>query len=337
MSNKDYENKLTNEEKRVVYIVEERGISNYSLKYKKIFEGIIYYINKQLRESSIFVKGKFKQKYDVNIFNFLIPTGITKYIDIFENLNLTISVFDISTDDEIEETLYGNNSGSYKLKEKENLNFDNTKLENGEINISCFAKNHKIIKHTLITPLLHELNHATDNLERLKKYKIKNLFNVFNEYNYNNIKKLRDSKNNLHSIIGIIIYRLWLQSERSALITSVYSDLKELDSKRSNFIRDIWNTKAGKIYKQIKYEYLPQIKDISENDIELYCNIINAPKSIKTKIQFIDYFNKKTNLLLSDFLKHIGKVASLYYDENEVEREKNNPVKKYYENREFLI
>ena len=55
------------------------------------------------------------------------------------------------------------------------------------------------------------------------------------------------------------------------------------------------------------------------------------------KNKFIDYFNKKTNLLLSDFLKHIGKVASLYYDENEAEREKNNPVKKYYENREFLI
>lgn len=321
---KRYESQLTSEEKRVVSLVEERGV--YAFKYGSIMKKICDFISKSLNYNTPVVSGFYKQ-YPMLKFNVDVPETILNNIDIFESLSIEVEMWNIITNDDIEGDLYGQGAGNYKLNQYDRLT-STGKLPSTTIKVSGFAVNGKVVEHTIITSLYHEINHAADNYNRLKKYGNINLFDEYMDKNFPDIVKLRNSNNTIESAIGTIVYRLWINSEKNALVTSVYSDLKSMKSLRSNFVRDMQKTKAYQIYKQIKDVFLPEVVNINDSDVDAYKTILKIPSSINTKNGFVDYFTKKTNFLLGDLLKRTGKTATLYYDENEGIRDGNNTIKK---------
>ena len=328
-----YEKLLTNEEKRVITLVEERGV--YGFKYDSVMRNICQYINTSLYYNTPIETGTYDNKYPTKKYMFIIPSSILKNIDFFESLTVEITIVDISTTNNIEDTLYGQGSGTYTVTLYDRLT-NNDKLPASTFKISGYAVNGKVVEHTVITSLYHEINHAADNFNRLKKYKTSGLFDDYNKHNYGDVINLRDSQDKVEEAIGTIVYRLWIPTERNALVSSLYSDLKSMKSLRSNFVRDLQKSKAYVIYDSIKNTYLPLIKTVDERKIAKYAEILNLPSNV-TKTSFVNYFTKKTNFLLGDFFKRLGKTATLYYDENEDIRDDNNKIKKRYAVKKFDI
>lgn len=332
-----YEDKLTNEEKRVVSLVEERGV--YGFKYANIIDKICDYLNQCLHintptEHYLYVNGNFQCKADRYIIN--VPASVTKGIDIFEELTISATISNLITNDSIEDTLYGSGSGIYTIKRYDKLT-NAGKLPTSDIKLTGYAINGKIVSHTIVTSLYHEINHAADNYNRLKKYKNANLFDEYEKMDFDTVFRLSQSTDELDKALGTILYRLFVNSEKNALITSVYTDLKSMQSLRSNFVRDITKTKAYIVYEQIKNTYLPKLNKLTDNDIEKYVRLLKLPTSVLNKNNFLDSIKRKTNFLLGDFLKRIGKTATLYYDENEEKRDANNLIKKKYRTNSFNI
>lgn len=329
-----YEKNLTNEAKRVVSLVEERGV--YGFKYGSIMKDICNFISSSLSLNTPVAHGTYKGVYPMHQYNIKIPCSILKNIDIFERLSIEINIWNIITNDDIEDKLYGQGTGSYSVSAYDRLTL-NGKLPSSTIKVGGFAINGKVVEHTIVTSLYHEINHAADNYNRLKRYGNLGLYDAYIDRNYIDIIDLMRSNDATEESIGTVAYRLWVPSEKNALITSVYTDLKSMKSLRSNFIRDMQRTKAYKTYQEIKTIYLPKIANINVSNIEKYKSILQLPVSIKTKEAFVEYFTKKTNFLLGDLLKRIGKTATLYYDENEEVRDKNNTVKKRYNKKTLNI
>ena len=325
-----YEDMLTNEEKRVVAIVEERGV--YGFKWSKTVDGICDYLNRCLfintpLDNKTFSLGDFQCQSTE--FSITVPPSVTKGIDIFEELTIVADIHNLLTISSIEDSLYGQGSGRYSIKRYERLT-NGGKLPATTIYIDGYAVNGKIVPHTIMTSLYHELNHAADNYSRLKKYGNRGLYDEFEKMDVDTVYHLMNSDYPIDASVGFILYRLFITSERNALITSVYSDLKSMKSLRSNFVRDIRNTKAYKVYNLIKDKHLPILNKITDEEAKRYANELSLPFSVLGRKPFMDAFKKKTMFLIGDLLKRIGKTATLYYDENEEKRDNNNPVRKKY-------
>lgn len=116
---------------------------------------------------------------------------------------------------------------------------------------------------------------------------------------------------------------MFSETEFNALIASVYGDLEGINSKRENFANDIKNTQAYDIYLTISKNYKLLYKKINEENITKIKELFNEyefhlnPYNNSTE-SFVKELSRKTNFLLKQLIKGIGRTASLYYDNQEV-------------------
>ena len=135
--------------------------------------------------------------------------------------------------------------------------------------------------------------------------------NIFNDYMLDNLFR-------------IILYRLFCETEFNALVSSVFGDLEGLHSKRENFKQDINNTQAYYYYHLISKNYKSLYKNINDENVKkikqlfMEYGIHLNPYNNSTE-SFIKELSRKTNFLLKQLIKNIGRVASVYYDTKEVE------------------
>lgn len=332
---KYYDVPYTISEGKVINIVEERGLAG--LKYSKVCGEMIEYIKKYaylhipndyITERYYFNNGKDIKDLHVWIYDILVPDYITEKIDFIEKLNFHIILKRVimeNAEDKMYEYLRVAGSGSNTSNKHDILNKDN-QLKNSGIEIVCYMINDDFIDSTFKVSFFHEINHAYENYKRLLNYqknsnlKEKNLYYKLSNINYIGKVKLLDSSNAYDLAMGEILYRLWTDSERNALITHIYGDLESMKSKRENFSKDLKKSSAYKIYFNLKNNCIPLINSLNDSELwQKYMQILGLKYNYMNKDidAFKRSFIKRSNILLNSLFHNIGKAASLYYDQSE--------------------
>ena len=290
---------INEEVKKVCRLVEERGVAAY--RYRHVVKQIIDFLQNTVKEIS-----------PIETFKVIdVPKEYTSQIDFIYNLDITVNLIKHGND---------YNSGSGKSAIDYDAKLINGKINDGYIEIEAYYANGLLDKYTFERTFYHELNHYYDMWQDLLKNNNVNRF--YNDaLKSSNFHSINIFDNQLDKIIGTILYRLFSDTELNATISGVYGELSSLKSKRENFSQDIQKLIAYKLYNDILYyikivnklnsEQLTKIKlFLQDNGVILhgYGSSIEAFKK-----EFIG----KIRWRLKNLLRGIGKVASLYYDNNE--------------------
>lgn len=316
---------FNNYERNIIRIVEARGMFT---NHDNIIAPIVKYVNSYIKtnmydEIKSFGTNNGETLY-LKKYEIIIPNYITKAITWAENIEIKVNIFNINEEDikylnidEINEYHNGGFLPGDKLSE-------NGKLNNLKIFIKGFSIYGEVISKNLYSTLYHEITHAFENYNRLKKningldYYYKNtkygdLIN--NEYEDYNMSKFND-----------INYFLFSNVENNANVASAYGDLERIKSKRENFSTDIKETFPYKEYNYYKYDIIPMLAKLDNSYWEKFKDIAFTTNKINQSTgRFKSDFIKSANYKLNDLLRGIGKVASQYYDDSEM---KNNPNNK---------
>lgn len=293
---------LTTEEK-IIRLVEERGVA--ASKYNNVAKEIVDYCQKLVWNNKL-----------VGKMNFVVPSKIAKKIDFVKELYVEITV---------DENANGSfSSGGGKTTVKYTNKIVDGKLKEAKIFIYGYSYKHVLYTKTILTSLYHELNHVYDYYQDIVKNQ-----GFTNRY-ANSVKKseidtLGVSLNNYSKeLLEIIVYRLFSETELNALISSVYGSLQGCDSERKNFRHDIQETQAYFIYRQIKDNLPFLFRTIDENNYRqinasLNKSGININPYNDGLVSFKKAFREKINYRLNKLIKGIGRAASVYYDDKEIE------------------
>lgn len=326
---------LTKSEYNVIRIVEGRGVVD--AKYEKVCNKICNYITDYIKEhnpkktQTVYLKID-NSPIELSEYSFQIPENITHNIDFIENFSLKINLKRFIKNEDSNEinkisSLINDGSGQ-TFHTNDNTITPNKKLGEMKIIINCYMINNNFITHTFTGPFYHEINHAYEDYKRFLRY-----FNDNNDKSlimYNNLRKinyivkftLSQSNDKYDKAFCTILYRLWTDTERNALVSHLYGALKGKNSKRENYWEDLKSTQPYIIYKQLKDEYIPLInsKPIDDEFANKWKNYIHImgynPNNIDIQ-QFKNNFIKRCNVLLSSLFKKFGSVATEYYDLNE--------------------
>lgn len=331
----DNKPKFTIFEEKTIDIVESRGIASYD--NRQIIEEIIDIINQYIEIYSSYVNwykeiyNDYKGKHNVKVSDYIqikIPKEITNKFKEFENLELIIYVKNIIGNinpyNHITDSL-----GKNELVLNNEIN--NNKLKLAKITIYCTAINNKIVKSDFYEAFTHEFNHAYEEYKRklsnINNNNVKDSLTNFKHLNLKQRQKLLISKNEVESSFGWILYSLWAKNEFNAWVTSSYSYLKGIDSKRENFYFDIKNCEAYELYQNIKNKFLPVIKKCEDITMWIHVNNIISynkmsiddinEKSLEKIKKFKKRFINKTEKIIDRFWIRLCRNASLWYDEKE--------------------
>ena len=290
-------------ENKIMRIVEERGYMG--TKYIPVINEIISYTQNYI------LNNKFSHK---NKWEFFIPVNITDKIDCVEDLQIKMIIEDNYRG--------GNNSGGGSNDVFLSNTIRNGKLSLGNIKIYGYSYNRQLFKHTVFNSLSHELNHLQEIHKRmLSKDNATTIFKL-NKDAYDAINKKFSDDDNLNFYIKTIIYRLMRKSEFNALINGVYGDLDSHNSKRENFKEDINLTQAYSIYEYVRdnIDILNLLNDKEWDNILKSYNMLSAnnAKPVVDMQSFKRNFKRKVVQKLNDLIKGIGKIASFYYDKQEI-------------------
>lgn len=302
-------------ERKVIRLVEERGVA--ASKYNIVVDKIIKYCEEYVRNS----------RYAV--MEFSIPKDITKGIDFIDNVGVNVKV------SERKDGFYMTGGGGAKTRYMEKI--IDGKLAWAEINIDGYSYNHSLFKKTLLTSLYHEINHVYECYKDVvKNKKVSDEGVEFGESPRYTKSSLRGGKalgyetpilsnKEDNFLLKKIFYRLFSETELNALIASVYGNLKGIGSKRKNFRNDMKCTKAYTVYTEIKDNYVRLFNSINDDNIGILkrflsdCDIKINPYSWTTD-GVKKELKRKTGWLLMRLFRGIGRAASLYYDNDEIEQ-----------------
>ena len=303
-----FENTIS--ENKVIRIVEERGMF---MNYKHIIEPIIKYLQTYIQNNKPNRKSKLAKVYEIDKYeNINIPKELTSKITWIDNLNIIVNVYDV-TNDVFEKVpnIANHRDDSGDLKRIDSLNNEG-KLTSFTINITTFSVDKIIYKQNIQSTLYHELTHAFENYNRLKKYG-SNSFDYLSKTKYS---KVANDSDNPFSYLNYIL----TQTEINADIASVYGDLERMNSVRSNFSKDIKNTDAYKLYIKAKTVILPNLIKQDEHAWSQYQKETYFVKSKQmSPNEFKKSFIRYADMKLNDLFTGIGKVASQYYDDIEMD------------------
>ena len=314
-------------ERKVINLVEDRGLSGF--RYKKIIDICVEYINKALNEEdgeiegigTVTINGNKYNDAVVQNFEIDIPSELFNWVDIFNSLHIKANVKniigDFNREDEIK--FYPVDNGKYTINSTMDYDYKTKKLDNVNIEINCYALNDKLNVHSFTSVFYHEFNHAYENYNLLKNSSgARSMSDINSHMRYKNSIMMIKSKHKSYNKVGWILYRLWDKSELISGAASIYAELKEMGSKRGNFIKDIERTNSYKRYKMLK-KYIDDIKNEDMITDTLWKNIAYLMGNYKN-INIDDFKNsfiKRSYMLLDKYFRQMGKVASLYYDESE--------------------
>ena len=256
--------------------------------------------------------------------SFNINDEITSQITFLTNLQIKCKGFLYHKDKNLPTNL-GGMVGSYKPLEIKYK--DEQKCLDGVFITLYVVYNNdgKILNKYLEGTLSHEINHVYDMFMRIQKNEIIKYNQSVYKYKY----FPQDNK-----FLYNIFYRLFSETEFNALVSSVYSDLKEINSQRENYSIDILNTQAYEVYNEIKNNYNKTVDKLSNKEVQeikLYLNKysinIKCDENVSDKT-FKRCFKLKIEHLLRKLFKNICRAASYYYDEVEKLQEQKQKQQK---------
>lgn len=315
---------LSKEELKYCLLVERQHVGAF--KYSKILNEFIKYCNEYINNNkptslAVLQDNKTNIEYDCEIFDINVPEILTKKINFIKNLDLNFKIYNvIGKDFVLNNSEFGDGGATHGNNDKIVKVGDEYKLYNTKINVNAYAVNGRIYNKTILTILYHEFNHVYDNFKRLLKYNnpLDGLYYNLVNKNYDEKLNLRiNAKNEYDFAMGTILYRLWNNTERNALVTSVYAYLESIDSDRKNFTYDFKNSQGYYIYNILKNEYIPKINSLNNEELWLkYINLI-SPDYKGSVIKYKKSFIKRCNILLSSLFKKMTSAGLLYYDKKD--------------------
>lgn len=316
-------------------IFEENGV--VCLGYKNAIDDIFEYVKKIVEIREEYFKS-FMRNYNSSDFQkytqlttFTIPNELTKQIDFLKNLNIVIMLQpDVNTP---EQYTYG--AGKY------DVGFDyEGKICQATISITCMYKGNYVYERSFYNNMYHELSHLYQAYKQFDGKELsytkdkfvghfdkpkddKKYFSNFDEYIFSDIES-GTTKNEACDFISTCMYRLFNNSEVRSLVSGVYGDLRQYYPDYNNtpdFQETVHKTQAYSLYKQLSDEKEAFLSCITNENFQkvkdalpFFKNEPNANSYRKRLRMFIDD-------RLDDFLRNIGRAASLYY--NEMEDRKN--------------
>lgn len=319
---------FSNSERNIIRIVESRGMFT---NYDNIIGPIVRYVNNYIKANepdSILTYTLSDMKLiPVKRYIVYIPDDITNTITWVENKIIKIIVYDLKGKyvPDIDRKRFNNsNEGLYSVPSDDKLTKDG-KLNEIRILVKSFSIDGEVISQNLYSTLYHEVTHAFENYNRLKKNG-NGLNHYFNTTKYDEIANSDESDDDDETIkFKEINYYIFSNVEKNANVAGVYGDLERLNSKRENFSTDIKETYAYQLYEYVKYDVIPMLGKLDNSYWEKFKDIAFTTNKINQSTgRFKSDFIKSANYKLNDLLRGIGKVASQYYDDSEMKNNQNN-------------
>lgn len=294
---------IVENENKVIRLVEERGVaaSPYTHAIKTICDFVENYCHTMETDEKKTIK---------------IPNELTEKIDFIKDLTLEVTITNSSSFN-----VLGNSGGGISNFEPYEDKIIDNKLSKTLIEINCYAYRGYFLKNTFYNSLYHEINHCYEAYQDLKKNGYYKRFTGQVKKSNVKVDDIFDDYTD-NELFRQILYRLFSETEFNAIVSSVYGNLKGLDSKRENFKRDIVSTQAYYTYNLISKNYKSLYKKINDNNVSKIKQLLENvgihlnPYGNSTE-SYVKELSRKTNFLLKQLFKQIGKVASLYYDNKE--------------------
>jgi hypothetical protein len=306
-------------EKELISLVENRGVGIYP--FKDVIDEMVDYVSnilKRYENSQLPIKYVNKEKKEIpfNPLHVRIPQVTIKKITWIKNLIVNVYINNLigSEDDIMNREGYGDTSHSDKYVTDNETG--EAVLFYSEVNIYCYAYKFQLYPRTIYNTLYHEFNHQWDNLNRIRHINngaqnAKDLVFTLNKLNYNDVMSAVNSKDKEISAFATIVYRLFIPTEFNALVSSIYGDLKAINSQF--FSTDIKRTASYKLYLDLKDKCLPLIENAS---LEKWKEFSSLDIVRKSNIEgFKERFISDTEYKLNDLLYKLAKTASLYYED----------------------
>lgn len=292
------EKNIANEDKNnLLFEAGGIGFSDYIPEIYRIVLYVAAYISKYPSEN---------KKWNIDI-----PKTYTKGFKNFDDLSIHVTVNDVG------KNLDKTGSGSTKLNAFPMASIQNGKfIEPENIDIKCYSNGNKLYEKTLMSILIHELNHKSEELGRETRPELNPMQINAQTYNFLNSTMLSDDKD-LNGYVTNLFYVLFDNSELNAFSASVYGDLRGMHSKRENFKKDIRKTHAYSWF----YTLSKGMHLLSTNDNIFWTNLKQAMElsaikhkgHYKTIGEFRTWFINRSQQLLDKFYKKILTTAGYYY------------------------
>ena len=321
---------LDEEEEREVKLVEERGVTN--LIYENTIEKITHLIQAKYTQGNFLIKDcydnyfPFENKhipYHVQQLNFQIyPDEITEkevvnalYVDVTLNEITCDEYGDYAITDFLEK-----NGGKCHCELNKGIELINGNLlDYAIIRCRAFVVNGKFLKSVLREDLSHEFHHLFEYLQRLigkvkknKGYSRQSVKLVGNQGIYRQVQEiLRDNNSDFRKIcFARLLYYLYYKAEMNAYVSSIFSNLKNKESTRETFRRDIQSSQAYIIYKFLKENAMPSALSDGEH-WDYFAKLFGYNDNVdKFKKSMKRLFSKRMKI----FFNKIMRAASYYYD-----------------------
>ena len=286
-----------------VILKEERGVAG--IRYKKYIDRILEYCEE-------FVKNTPRMPIDGFDYTIPIPDSYLFGFDFLENPKMTVY---------LKEYADGNLSsggGTTNINQLDYLT-DDKKLKDIIFNIYGFSYNGKVFERTITNSIYHEINHCYDWWSRKGKKSVlavpkdtgKKISVIFDNTTFSSYQLV-------DKFFKDLFYRLFIPTERRALVSTVYADLKAMNSKRTNFYEDIRETQAGNLLYAFSENLDLNIERCSIESLQICCRALHIDKiSYKNIHEFVSSFKKRVLEEIRKTWKDVGRAASLWYDEQE--------------------
>ena len=285
---------------------EERGVA--ATKYDKVVEEIINFCAEYIRPGT--PTSQFKTTNGTYILR--IPKEITDKFDFIEDLTLIITLSDMGSSE-----VTDSGDGVTHFKYHHFTNPSDGKLQPISMEVNGFYYNGELLTRTVLHSLYHEINHAYDVWVRKGTKKLGFLTDVQGKLGSVQKMVFSDEKST-NRFFQMIFYRLFIPTEFNALISSVYGDLKGMNSDRANWKADIKNTGAAWTLGWFAKSFEEHLGNASVQVLMDACKAADVDGvSMENPRVFLVTFRQAVDRKLREAWKRIGKTASMWYDAKE--------------------
>ena len=295
---------LTESAQKMAWLVEERGIAGAP--WNNELNNIAQWIRKYVKMH--FVAGEHDK------IEFGVPQEMLKSFYFFREIEISGISF---LGDE-----FNTGGGKTELAKLGHLDFDAdlANFTSCKIAIYCFHDGTgKVYLHSILISLFHEFNHAYEYYMRLNKERCYSGIVA-------QIRKASPIDGLGNAFINDLIYRLFSDTERNALVNNFYGELCGKNIDRKKFSQVLPTLLMYGFYEELNNRYEIEIDNLSPEE----CNVIykefrsrgislNLKKT--TVSSFKKAFKQKTKMYLGDLIRRMGKAASLWFDIKEKQDE----------------
>lgn len=330
---------------KIIRLVEERTLSTYSFEFEDVIQNVVDYVEAvyqrygptkqdwgELKDGGYIkymmkVENRYKpfkvpMKY--NSFDFTVPVGLTKDVDIMEELHIRVTLKNIVIETPFEKNEYqwirkSLSQGAGATNNLPHNDITDGVVKYGVVDMTLYILNGEFLLNGAKIVLRHEFNHLFEQYERIIQTN-----DNFTSFHHQRIRQNRlIPKENVLDDFDVayndLVYMLFDNGELSAFATQIYSELENMNSVRTNFQKDLENSGIYLRYQKCLYQQklLSCLKD--ENRWERYRAFFNWRKKDMGNY-FRKYFLKELDRLLNKYIMRIGAAATLYYDKQEAKK-----------------